>query len=250
MDLGRAVLDALKDRTFVIVCVILLVSAMGIQTTAKKMKLHFRKLPIPLVKDLQEFDSGKMWPYKLVKKEQISSEVVGELGTKDYLQARYEDTTVGESDPGRNINLFVTYYTGNPDQVPHVPDVCYLGGGYDPEGAYLDTVKVPGSGQPDDKVPIRILHFKNNKGITPIYHTVVYFFSVNGKYAEERMKVRWYLGDIRLKYAYFSKVEISFLSLSKLDKESVVRVSEKFFRKALPILVHDHWQDWNTFTKQ
>jgi len=248
--MSKIIKEVLKDRAFVIVGLVLLVSALGVQTVASRMKLHFRKLPVPLLKDLQKFDVAKMWPYKLVAQKRIPSEVEGELGTKDYVQMVFEDTAVSESAPGRHLNFFVTYYTGNPDQVPHVPDVCYLGGGCTPAGAWNSHVRVPGLGLKGDRLPVRILFYENTRDLTSVYHTVIYFFGVNGTFVNERMDVRVHLGDLWLKYAYFSKVELSFVSLEKPKTEVVLSLAEKFFRKAVPILVHEHWQDWESFIRK
>jgi hypothetical protein len=249
--MGNAIAEALKDRRFIIVSIILLISAFGVQYTARSMKLHFRKERVDLRKKLQEFDTGKMWPYKLVRKEKIASEVEEALGTKDYLQLGFEDTRIrSENDFGRYVNFFVTYYTGDPDQVPHVPDVCYLGGGWDPGGEYNTVIKLAGLGLPEDSLPIRVLFFKNSRGVTPVVQTVVYFFSVNGAFVEERMGVRLHLADIRLKYAYFSKVEMSTVTQEIPSKEKVTELAEKFLARALPILMQEHWADWKEIIKK
>jgi hypothetical protein len=238
----------LGDKAFLASVIVLLIAALGVQTTASYMKLHFRKLPVPLVKPLQEFDPTGLWPYKLVKREVIHSEVEEALGTKDYAQLRIEDSSIlAENDPARYLNFFVTYYTGDPDQVPHVPDVCYLGGGYNPAGSKNMTVKVPGVGLSDDELPVRILFFKNPRTITPVVQTVVYFFYVNGAFVADRTNVRLHLADLRLKYAYFSKVEVSFACEGQPTAEQAAKIAEKFFAKAVPVLMRDHWVDWNKF---
>jgi hypothetical protein len=250
--MGNAIVKALKDRKFVITGIIFVISALGIQTTAQYMKLHFRKQYLPLKKSLREFDAKKLYPpYKEVKKEQMTSDMEEALGTKEYTQIVLEDTeAVEEESFGKFFNLFVTYYSGDPDQVPHVPDVCYIGGGYDPAGDSNTTVTVPGLGLKNDELPVRVLFFKNSRDFIPRYQTVVYFFSVNGKFVEDRTSVRWYLGDIRYKYAYFSKVELSFHTQGSPPKvEAVLKSSTKILRKILPILVREHWADWKEVIK-
>jgi len=243
---------AMENRAFVISAVVLLVAALGVQATSKWMKLHFRKLPVELKRSLQNFDATKLSPsYVLKRTDKISSEVEEALGTHEYYQAGFEDMSrSGIDDPGRYVNFFVTYYTGDPDQVPHIPDVCYLGGGYDPAGSFDTTISLPGLGIPGDELPVRVLFFKNSRAIIPLVQTVVYFFSVNGHFAEERTKVRAYLADIRLKYAYFSKVELSFQSQGQPDRALALDISERFFRKALPVLMSDHWVDWDRFIEE
>jgi hypothetical protein len=239
------------DRSFMIAAAVLLVSALGVQTTTQWMRLHFRKLPLPLRKNLQDFDVRALWPYKVVERAKMSSDEEEALGTKYYFQIALEDTGLaGDGVPGKYVNLFVTYYTGDPDQVPHVPEVCYLGGGFDPAGAYDSTLKVPGLGIKGDELPIRVLFFRDGRSIAPSYRTVVYFFSVNGAYLADRQRVRVALADLFSKYAYFSKVELSFMSADKPSDMQVHNVTDRILPKTLRVLVRDHWQDWNEVTRR
>lgn len=242
----------LRDRAFVISAVILLVSALGIQATTQWMKLHFRKLELPLRKSLRDFDATRLWPYRPREKARLSADVEEALGTKEYYQARLEDTGLhgDEGEIGRYVSLFLTYYTGDPDQVPHVPEVCYQGAGFEPAGAYDRMLPMPGLGIPGDTIPIRVLLFKDTRSIAPLYQTVVYFFSVNGAYLADRQRVRLALADIRWKYAYFSKVELSFITADVPPEPQVLAVAGKLFNKVLPVLIHEHWQDWSEVIKR
>ncbi len=241
--------QVLSDRTFLITALVLLVSALGIDSLAKELKLNFIRSPVPLRKKLKYFNVDKMYPYRLIHQVTLDSEIVEALGTKDYLQMIFDDTSIKSQDaPGKLVSFFVTYYTGSLDQVPHVPDVCYQGGGYDPIGSDNTTITIPGIGLPNDKLAVRLLMFRNTKSFVPTDKVVIYFFSVNGKFKATRSEVRLALADIRHKYAYFSKVEIAFVGIQP-DKEKALRLTAKFLQKALPILMHDHWQNWDKFIK-
>jgi hypothetical protein len=230
--------------------VVLLMAAGGIKGLVKTMQLHLQKSPVPLVKPFQKFDVWKMWPYKMVVTRTLPEEMVEELGTKDYLQMVFEDTTIADAQtPGKYINFFVTYYS-KVDQVPHVPDVCYVGGGNDLLSATNTTIKVPGAGLKDDELPVRELLFQNPKTIVPVTQPVVYFFSVDGHFDNGREGVRLSLADPRVKYAYFSKVELSFEGDKLPNKEESLKIAAKFLTKALPILIKDHWQDWDKFLEK
>jgi hypothetical protein len=163
----------------------------------------------------------------------------------------FEDTSL--SDPhavGKYVNFFVTYYTGATDQVPHVPDVCYVGGGNDLLSSSNTTIPIPGIGLPDDKLPIRELLFQNPNALVPTVQPVVYFFAVNGHFENQRDGVRLSLASPRLKYAYFSKVELTFDGDTLPDKDEALKLSVKFLGKALPILMKEHWQDWDKFLEK
>ncbi len=240
----------IADKSFVICTLVLLISALGVESFAHALKLHFVRAPVPLRKKLQDFDVSKMWPYKLIKTVKLDSEIVEALGTKDYLQMIFDDTSMkDENAPGKYVSFFVTYYTGSLDQVPHVPDVCYQGGGYDPIGSENTYLTLPDLGLKNNKLPVRVLFFRDTKSLLPSVKPVVYFFSVNGKFEATRNNVRLTLADIRQRYAYFSKVEIAFLGVQP-DKKQTLELTAKFLKKALPILMHEHWQNWNKFITQ
>ncbi len=240
----------LKDKGFIACSLVLLIAATGVESFTRALQLHFVRAPVPLRKKLQDFDAEKMRPYKLLKSVKLESEIEEALGTKDYLQMIFEDTTLkGDNAPGKYISFFVTYYTGGIDQVPHVPDVCYQGGGYDPIGSENTYITLPNLGLKNDKLPVRVLFFRDTKSLISSVKPVIYFFSVNGKFEATRNSVRLTLANIRQKFAYFSKVEIAFLGVQP-NKTQALELTAKFLRKALPILMKEHWQDWNTFIKE
>jgi hypothetical protein len=249
--MNRIVRDAFKDRSFMVCGVVLLMAAVGIQGLVQTLQIHLRKAPVPLVKPLDEMDTAKLWPYKLVQSVKLKEEIEEELGTKDYLQMIFEDTSLYESKaPGKFINFFVTYYTGGTDQVPHVPDVCYVGGGNDLLTSVNTSLAMPGLGLAGDELPVRELVFQNPNSMTPTARPVIYFFAVNGKFENKRDGVRVSLASPTLKYAYFSKVEVAFLGEPQPKPEEALEIAKKFFAKSLPVLMKDHWQDWDRFLEE
>lgn len=241
--------EILKDKGFVAASIILLLSALGIDAIARKLQITFVRKPVPLKKSLHDFDYKKLYPpYKMLKVIKLESDIVEALGTDEYLHILFDDTSIDPNNPGKYVSFFVTYYTGSVDQVPHVPDVCYQGGGYDPIGADNTYLIIPQLGLPEDKLPVRVLLFRDTKStLIPQIKPVIYFFSVNGRFRATRNEVRLALADIREKYAYFSKVEIAFIGIQP-TKEEALKLTEKFLKKALPVLLTDHWQDWQEFT--
>lgn len=241
------------DVPFVVIAVVLLVAGLGIRAAAEKFRLHFRKLPVYMQQSLDAFAREDLGRYRIIDMDpdtkeidtiKIPDDVIEELGTDMYLQAVVEDTQLPNNDPTRLMTLFVTYYTGDPDQVPHVPDVCYVGGGHESVSAENLVVSVPGIGQNSDKLPIRVLEFTQGKflgGVKP----VMYFFSVNGGYTETRAGARKALADIRERYAYFSKVEVAFADRSRQpDKQQAVQACERLLQVVVPLLHEKYWPDW------
>jgi hypothetical protein len=231
--------------------VLLGVCAGGLEVAAEKMKWHFRKEAVPLRKSLDDLDAAKLAPYKLLRADKIQNkEVEAELGTKDYIQWYLEDPTVNEKDPGRFLLLFITYYTGEPDKVPHVPEVCYQGGGSLVEKREDTEISIPGKAGQSERIPIRVLEMDMPGTWNAENRTVIYFFGVNGDYLNDRNQVRRRLNNLRDRYAYFSKVEVSFINSRPGDTEKLVGDMERFCQKLMPVLREEHWPDWDALTKK
>jgi hypothetical protein len=118
-------------RPAFIVCVTLLAfSAATKSIVIHILDVQLTKLPIPLKKPFDQMDTKKLAPYEVQNKLTITNQdILESLGTENYIQWILEDKKAALESPTRYCSLFITYYTGNPDMVPHVPDECYVGGG-------------------------------------------------------------------------------------------------------------------------
>lgn len=234
----------LKQPAFLLCVLILGGAAVGLQALAEKMKWNFRKEAVPLRKSFDEVARHKLEPYRILRSDKIQNKEVEEsLGTKDYVQWVLEDGTAAPDDPIKQLQLFITYYTGNPDSVPHVPDWCYVGGGGQIETKVNTTIRVPRNGTASDDIPLRYLEIQLPSAMGYYTKPVAYFFSVNGDYLCTRDQVRLRINNLSDRHAYFSKVEVGFVS-PKLTQEQVIKATEKLMRVVVPVLVADHWPDW------
>jgi len=207
-----------------------------------------KKEPLPLKKSLDQLENVSFAPYQVVSKSEIvNDEILKELGTQDYLQWVFEDTDTPLNSPVHRILLFITYYE-LPDRVPHVPEECYTGGGF--QRMTTDTVAfsvdAPGFVK---TVPGRFLLFGSananlwgSRGTFP----VLYFFKVNGEYANSRDDARITLNrNLFGKASYFSKVEMVFNRTSTPPtKSEAVVAAGKLLSKVLPVLEREYWPDW------
>ncbi len=230
---------------------ILLVAAAGMQSLAAYCQWYFRKEPVPLKRPLAQLDWFKLAPrYRphAIQPPLMKEEERQQLGTEDYVQERLVDTQRAATDPTAVANVFITYYTGQPDMVPHVPDECYLAGGFDPVKA-PDTVRVPvaGVGAEGDEIPVRVLQFQSrDAGQRPT--TVLYFFHVNGKYRTTRNEVRTQLAGLRERHAYYAKIEITLTNdspslqrVSSADEEQSRAALAPLLARLMPVLLKDHF---------
>ncbi len=231
---------------------ILVCAAVGLKAAAWKLGVVLRKEALPLKQPLQLFDARKLGPdYELdartFKLETMTEDMVETLGTHDYLQVYIADRRKPLDDPTRLALLFVTYYTGKPDMVPHEPDACWQAAGYDKVGAETVNVRVPGIGAPGDELPVRVVRFRAaqqdqfSAGGGDVA-TVIYFFHANGHYALTRNDVRETMSNPFQRTAYFMKVEITFTSsgATRAAQEMSVTALGPLLARVIPVLLNDH----------
>ncbi len=235
------------------VCLVLLVgAAVGLKTAATRFGWHFRKEAVPLKLPLRLFDARALGPrYELNKlltdrSPPLSEDMVDSLGTNEYVHVYVNDTQKAASDPTRVAAVFITYYTGKPDMVPHVPDECFRAGGHDPLSAGTATVRVPGVGAAGDEVPVRVLEFRlRSQGVLSTggeVATVMYFFHANQKFVTTRDGVRLSLSNPLERYAYYAKIEVDFSSETgvRASKAAAVEALGPLLARVLPVLFRDH----------
>jgi hypothetical protein len=226
-----------------VVAVILLgLGAVLAGPVARWTDLKQTKKPLPLNAPLTRLAGEQLAPYKVVRREALDPTIVEALGTEDYLSWMLEDTSLAPGDPLHKAGLLVTYYTGGNALVPHTPDVCYLGAGYEPSQAHENLeVSVPSLGEEESTVPVRVCSFAKTAIFDSDVTSVVYTFYCNGRFAATRTDVRLLTHDPRDTYAFFSKVEVSF---PLATREQNVAGAEKLFDRLLPLLIRDHWPDF------
>lgn len=171
-DWKVALARVVRQPAFVLVAVVMLVAAVGLNASVQFLKLHFKKEPIPLARPLGAIsDRFGQW-VQVSEDKALSSEIEDVLGTDKYIFREYVDERIVGADvqkrfkqlreladaatspderkkleddyarllpmirartPNAVISLSVTYYTGMVDTVAHVPDRCVTADGYEPK---------------------------------------------------------------------------------------------------------------------
>lgn len=244
--------------SFIICVAVLLTAAVAKEAVIRVLGVQMVKLPIPLQHPLEDMDADTLAPYELKNSSRITNrDVLESLGTEEYLQWALEDTEAEPASPTRYCSLFITYYTGNPDMVPHVPDECYVGGGNQRDTGGTVTMDVPRA-DGSQKLSFQYVVFKNidPKLMTEETFSVEYFFHANGDYCSNRTETRLKLGSNWFsKYSYFCKVEWKFYGADSFgliypDKDQTLRASQKLMARLLPELEINHWPDWEQINKK
>jgi len=235
---------------FLICTAVLATAGAGMSVTINKLGVYLKKEPIPLKKTLDSLDENGLVPYKVESNNKFkieNEEVVEALGTEDYIQWIINDTDAEVTSPVKNCLLFITYYDC-PDRIPHVPEECYVGGGFQRLASDSVTLEINNDAGVRRKIPGKYLVFGSSKA--NIWQStekfpVLYFFRVNGEYTGSREEARIVLNkNLFCKSSYFSKVEIAFNQVSAPpSKEEAVAASEKLLSVILPILEKEHWPD-------
>ncbi len=234
-----------------VICVAVFALAGGSMSVAiNSFGMYLKKEPLPLKNPLDLLDKNGLKPYLVDPESKLKIEneqVLKELGTEDYIMWVLEDPRLPLDSPVRTFVLFITYYE-QPDRVPHVPEECYTGGGYQRLATDSVTFEVEGPNF-HRSIPGKYLVFGSAK--REIWRSggkfpVLYFFRVNGEYAGSRDEARMILNkNLFRKQSYFCKVELAFnRGLAMPEKEQALNAGENVLSVILPILEKDHWPDW------
>lgn len=242
--------QALRNRGFVACVALLVLFAGGFQILATVQGFIFVKERVDLRKPLNLLDRDRLPPYELYKAIEIQSDILNQLGTDQYLQWIVQvPDRLEEPDRGRFLSLFVTYYTGLPDAVPHVPEACYAGGGHKLVKQSPDEITISSKEQ-QIVVPIQLLEFRKESQFSRNSRIVLYTFHANGQFRADRTAVRLAIGSLTDRYAYFSKVEVGVdLEEGRFTKDQAVTSAKRFLKVAIPVLLEDHWPDWEAVNK-
>ena len=218
---------------------------------------YLRKSALPLKRSLGELDPARLLPeYRpnRVQPPPLSEELIENLGTREYLQLNLVDQERNRSDPTALAHVFITYHTGQPDPVPHNPEECRSAAGMIKRSGTNIEVSVPGPDGREQVIPVSVLEFELPKQEVQLsrngrvaHQFVAYFFYANGHYATTRTGVRFAISNIWDRYAYYSKIEVSFSGVDGreyADRQQTIDATRRLLRKLMPILWEDHYQAW------
>ena len=228
--------------------IVLGATAIGLPAVSRHMRVALAKAAAPLRSPLAKLDKNALGPYRFVSANVLDAAVVDALGTTEYIDWILEDTShTNRSSPLRYARLHVTYYTGQPDAVPHTPDVCMVGAGYEIVRSGNTAVRVSTlAGSPE--VPVRMVTFVKSAIFGADELPIVYTFHCNGKFAATRERVRTAVNNPLDEYAYYSKIEVGFgWNMARPhfpSQDEALAATAKLFSYVLPLLLENHWPDW------
>jgi hypothetical protein len=276
-SIAKAGRKALGQPSFLLAFVVLLVAALTLNATTQFLKLHFKKLPVPLARPLNDVPN-KLGSWVCISKDQLSEDVEQELNATEYIMRFYVRRSALmpeelQSFEGKDydqrlkklnelraqykgdldksiISLAVTFNTGKADTVAHIPERCYTADGYEPTDSKTEdwdvgTTQAMPNHQPGH-LDVRYISFDDQTGRNHVKKNVAYFFHVNGHYESNPAYVRGELANLFAKYGYFAKVE---LMVQTDDRDMAAESMRDFLHSALPE-IEQCWPDWKKISAQ
>ena len=245
----RSIRKVLSQPSFIVAALLLGTSALTLNGAVGYLRLHFKKLPVPLaVKSFKEGlpkQFGDHW-VQISKDQPLDPQVEEVLGTGQYVFRDYADTRILSNDqieqlknasageyaqlmgqhelhhPEAFIRMGLTYYTGMVDTVAHVPERCYVADGYEVK-EYTDIDRTLGNyadGSPR-KLAFRFISFDDQTGTQRVSRNVGYVFHVDGVYDCNSLGVRAKLQNLLEPYGYYAKVELMTQAPGELTEEEL-----------------------------
>jgi hypothetical protein len=235
-----------------VMCVLVLAAAgAGRQLAIDRLGLFLQKEPIPLQKSLDLLDDNNLSPFiiKPENKRNIqNNDTLKSLGTEQYILWDIQDSSAEPGSLTSKFSLFITYYD-SPDKVPHVPEECYAGSGFEQIESDSLMLKIDNGAGFQRKIPAKYLVFSDktttlefSAGAFP----VIYFFRVNDQYTGSREETRIVLNkNFVSESSYFSKVELAFNQSKKAPgPEQAIEAVQKLLSVILPFLEENHWPEY------
>lgn len=194
------------------------------------------KKPLPIRKPLIEMEPSSLGPYELVTSERLSTDIVSELGTNEYIQWTLRDKRI-KNRSDATVSLFITYYTNVQDQIPHVPEECnpqagLVSAGDDTMTFHIDSL--------DEDIGVRRLAFLPKREVE-IKNVVYYTINVNGTFHSGRQTARLKMSDPFDTHLYYSKVEIMFPGRRNAEDPELDRRAKELMNEVIQLLFDDYW---------
>ena len=244
-----------KAVAAVLVVGVLALAGGTMEAVIASMDLYLRKLPIdpPGGRQTSAVPRETQHWVSVVADTVEKSEIVDELGTTNYLNRVYREKLPEDSDETpRSLELHLAYYTGMIDTVPHVPERCFVGAGWDlktrprvvdlpldtsgwvedtgapesPKGVVY-TTRLPNrwSDTPGTRVRLPrgaentqmlVSEFQHRSGGPSLW--AGYFFIANGGLASRAEGVRALAFELDQDYAFYLKVQFSMSGIESAEE--------------------------------
>lgn len=223
---------------FLLAMIVLAGGAARLQYAKSHGELQLIKKALPIRKPLTDMDLKVLAPWTGTGA-RMRPDTAEELGTSEY--ALWNLQKPGEKGVAAATVLFLTYYTGVQDQVPHVPEECHQVAGSDLE-TEVELTDVELGGQKGSVRKLTFLPTPKEMQDGDVGRKYVYYLiGVNGELLASRNTVRIRMADPRDSHLYYSKVELTFHSDAPIEDSRLDRVAIDLLDRTVTELFKSHW---------
>ena len=193
--------------------------AAGMSVATQKLGLYLKKEPLPLKKPLDAMDAAKLAPYRVVTKHKIENagHPASRSGPRTTSNGFWRTRASRSAVPYGSCSCS-SRTIGSPDRVPHVPEECYTGGGY--QRLNTDAVASRSAADGERAIPGRYLRFEQDGPAISRWPCSSFpsciCFASTGNTPGSRDDARMALNkNIFRKHSYFCKIELVFNQSSR-----------------------------------
>jgi len=258
------------DRTsriaLIVAVVVLIGSGLGFRVAVGMLNIYLQKQPVSLRDSLTNIPRT-LGPWQAQGKDTVLDQAtIEELGTDKYLDRVYVLRDGGQM---YGFAVHVAYYTGFIDAVPHVPDRCFVAGGWNIvdgaarnetlpidtsawtlDGEHLDRYEQPYrlhtfsnwvTGEPitvrmpalEGSFELRTSQMQHNKRSSERLFAG-YCFIANGCFTPSPDGVRAFAFDQRDQYSYYCKLQFVATVTPGMTREKFLELSASLMGHLLP----------------
>lgn len=269
-----------QSKVALIVAAALLVGCgLGFRAAVRMLNIYLQKEPVPLRESLTNI-SRSLGDWQAQGQDTaLDQATLDELGTDKYLDRAY--AYKGSAEP-IVMAVHISYYTGFIDAVPHVPDRCFVAGGWTLVGGgpsnlpfpldtsdwaqdtehndrygqpyMLDTFTHRVTGQPitvrmpavDGEFELRTVEMQHTKRSSERVFAG-YCFVANGCFTPSPEGVKLFAFDQRDKYAYYCKLQFVAMAVNNMSRERFLELAADLTDELLPEMMRclPDWVDVN-----
>ena len=212
--------------------------AARLQYAKARGELQLIKKALPIRKPLPDMDLKVLAPWE-ASGVRMRPDTEQELGTSEY--SLWNLHKPGDRSAAGATSLFLTYYTGVQDQVPHVPEECYQVGGSALESD-VEMTDIDIAGQESSIRKLTFLPTPKEMQDGDVGRKYVYYLiAVNGELLASRNTVRIRMADPRDSHLYYSKVELTFHSETAVEDNRLDGIAVDLLNRTVTELFKSHW---------
>jgi len=133
---ANSVWASLRQPAFIAAMTVLVAAAVTLNGAVAALGVHLRKDSISAPGDRRVAAiATETRNYQRIGQDYVmTDEVVEQLGTKNHVTRAYRLKNPAKNEPNPRLELHLAYYTGMIDTVPHVPERCMTGAGWQVTG--------------------------------------------------------------------------------------------------------------------